>query len=102
MLAASDFEVPSRKTTLRGILDFRRRRFTSRRPENQYALSSPCTLSQFLTSGETAGAEAQPRAGEARIPHLVRLLIDYCFDGEESPNPDPQENETYHQRHHTQ
>ena len=27
---------------------------------------SPWTLSQFLTSGETAGAEAPPRAGEAK------------------------------------
>jgi hypothetical protein len=77
MLAASDFEVPSRKTTLRGILDFRRRRFTSRRPENQYALSSPCTLSQFLTSGETAGAEAPQRAGEAKkVPD--NFSASYC------------------------
>jgi hypothetical protein len=33
--------------------------------------------------------------------HLARLLIDHCFDGEESPNPDPQQRKTYHQRHHT-
>jgi len=79
MLAASDFEVPSRKTTLRGILDFRRRRFTSRRPENHYARSSPWTLSQFLTSGETAGAEAPPRADEEMIrassPDIDRSLL---------------------------
>ena len=34
--------------------------------------------------------------------HLVRLLIDPRFDGEESPNPNPQERDTHHQRHHTQ
>ena len=33
---------------------------------------------------------------------LVRLLIDPRFDGEESPNPNPQERDTHHQRHHTQ
>jgi hypothetical protein len=33
--------------------------------------------------------------------HLARLLIDHCFDGEETPNLDPQERKTYHQRNHT-
>jgi hypothetical protein len=37
----------------------------SRRPENQNGRSFPGALSQFLTSGETAGAEAPPRADEA-------------------------------------
>jgi hypothetical protein len=32
---------------------------------------------------------------------LARFLIDHCFDGEESPNPDPEERKTYHQRNHT-
>ena len=42
---------------------------------------------------------ARTRQGSA---HLVRLLIDPRFDGEESPNPNPQERDTRHQRHHTQ
>ena len=33
---------------------------------------------------------------------LVRLLIDPRFDGEESPNPNPQERDARHQRHPTQ
>ena len=33
---------------------------------------------------------------------LVRSLIDPRFDGEESPNPNPQERDTRHQRQHTQ
>jgi hypothetical protein len=38
----------------------------SRRPESQNGWSFPGALSQFLTSGETAGAEAPPRADEAK------------------------------------
>ncbi len=44
-----------------------------------------------------------PRARKKRgSTHLIWLLIDHCFDGEESPNPDPQERKTYRQRNHTQ
>ena len=49
------------------------------------------------------GNHAMPRARKKRgSTHLARLLIDHCFDGEESPNPDPQERKTYHQRNHIQ
>lgn len=67
MLAAPEREPPFRKTTMRDILDFRRRRVMSRRPESQNGRSFPGALSQFLTNGETAGAEAPPRADEASL-----------------------------------
>ena len=79
MLAATELEVPFRKTTTRDILDFRRRRFTSRRPENQNGRQFPGALSQFLIRGETAGAEAPPRADVAMIrassPDIDRSLL---------------------------
>jgi hypothetical protein len=85
MLAATDLEAPFRKTTTRGILDFRRRRFMSRRAENQNGRSFPGAPSQFLTSGETAGAEALPRADKAKkVPDTffsLRLLLS-ALDGQ--------------------
>jgi hypothetical protein len=44
----------------------------SRRPENQNGRSFPGALSQFLTSGEPAGAESPPRADEASQCWIAR------------------------------
>ena len=63
--------------------------------DDQQRLPTP-----FLFSLDEDGApRARTRRGSA---HLVRLLIDPRFDGEESPNPNPQERDSHHQRHHTQ
>jgi len=47
------------------------------------------------------GSHAMPRARKKQgSTHLAGSLIDHCFDGEESPNPDHQQRKTYHPTPH--